>query len=181
MGFAYRITDQQSVYFVTATVAQWADVFTRPVYNEILLDSIRFAQEHRGLRVYAWVIMSNHFHAILSCDEGFELSNVLRDMKKFTATQITKAIRENPSESRKSWLLWLLHKEGSVHFWQAGNHPELVWSQKFLLQKIDYIHNNPVKAGIVRRAEDYLYSSAGDFANIQGLLQLSEYGGHFGR
>jgi REP element-mobilizing transposase RayT len=161
MGFAYRITEQQGLYFVTATVHQWVDVFTRPIYTDILLDSFHFAQEQRGLQVYAWVVMTNHFHAILSCNEGFELSNVLRDMKKFTASQIVNAIRNNSQESRRSWLQWLLKNEaGGVKFWAAGNHPEEIWSQKFFLQKLEYIHNNPVKAGIVARAEDYRYSSA---------------------
>ena len=111
MGFAYRITEQQGLYFVTATVHQWVDVFTRPIYTDILLDSIRFAQNNRGLQVYGWVIMLNHFHAILSCRGEFKLSNVLRDMKKFTSTQITNAIRDNVQESLRSWLLWLLRNE----------------------------------------------------------------------
>jgi len=64
-----------------------------------------------GLQVYGWVIMLNHFHAILSCRGEFKLSNVLRDMKKFTSTQITNAIRDNVQESLRSWLLWLLRNE----------------------------------------------------------------------
>jgi len=182
MGFAYRITEQQGLYFVTATVHQWVDVFTRPIYTDILLDSIRFAQNNRGLKVYGWVIMSNHFHAIFSCGADFKLSNVLRDMKKFTSTQITDAIRDNVQESRRSWLLWLLRNEKGTgtKFWEEGNHPEEIWSQKFFMQKIEYIHNNPVRAGLVRKPEDYRYSSAYDFiSDVPPLLELSAYDGHF--
>ena len=55
-------------------------------------------------------------------------------------------------------------------FWRHDNHPIELWSNKVIQQKIDYIHNNPVKAGIVFRPEDYKYSSACDYAGIEGLL-----------
>jgi putative transposase len=87
MPFAYRITEQQQLYFITATIHQWVDVFTRPLYADILLDSFRFAQKERGMHFYGWVLMPNHFHAMLSCDAPYELSNVLRDMKKFSSSQ----------------------------------------------------------------------------------------------
>jgi REP element-mobilizing transposase RayT len=182
MGFAYRISDQQQLYFITATINRWVDVFTRPLYVDILLDSLRFSQANKGLQIYGWVVMSNHFHAIVSCSEPYNLSYTLRDIKKFTASRIVQAITKNVQESRRSWLLWLLRTEdGGIKVWEEGNHPEEIWSQKFFLQKLEYIHNNPVKAGIVRRAEDYIYSSAFDFATGgQGLLPLSTYEGHYG-
>ena len=112
MAFSYRISDRQNLYFVTATVRQWADVFTRPAYAGILPDSFRFAQQNRAMYVYDRVIMSNHFHAILPCGAPYELSSVLRDMKKYTSAQITDAIRNNLQESRRSRLLWLLKNDG---------------------------------------------------------------------
>ena len=175
MGFAYKIEDQQGLYFITATVVQWADVFTRSGYSDILLDSIRFCQEKKGLCVYGWVIMSNHMHMICSCKEGFDLSDTLRDLKKFTATAIVTAIENNKTESRKSWLLWLLKQNGSIQFWQEGNHPEEIRSAKFFRQKLNYIHQNPVRAGIVNKEEEYRYSSACDFCGRKGLLELSYY------
>lgn len=87
MGFEYRIRDQYGLYFITCTVHQWADVFTRRGYVDILLDSLRFCQKEKGLKIYAWVIMTNHIHMIISSDQE-ELSNIIRDFKKFTATQI---------------------------------------------------------------------------------------------
>jgi len=108
MGFAYRIGNQQALHYVTLTVEQWVNVFTRPAYVDVLLGSLRHCQEKKGPDIYARVVMSNHLHAILACREGFELSNALRDMKKFTATAIAEAIAENPRESRREWLLWLL-------------------------------------------------------------------------
>ncbi|HEY0670420.1 MAG TPA: hypothetical protein VGD22_19715 [Sphingobacteriaceae bacterium] len=63
--------------------------------------------------------MSNHLHMIVCSDQG-KLSDTLRDFKKFTASKIVKAIEENPGESRKSWLLWLLKKDNGIWFWEEG-------------------------------------------------------------
>lgn len=175
MGFAYKITDQQGLHFITATVVQWIDVFTRSIYADMIIDSLKFCQREKGLQIYGWVIMSNHLHMICSCKEGFELSDALRDFKKFTATDIVKAIENNKLESRKSWLLWLLRQKENIQFWQPGNHPEEIRTATFFKQKLNYIHQNPVRAGIVDREEDYRYSSAGDFYNRKGMIELSYY------
>ena len=172
MGFAYRIYNQQGLYFVTFTVHQWIDVFTRKIYVDIILDSLKHCQKNKGLLIYSWVIMSNHLHLIISTDQN-NLSDIIRDFKKFTATKIVKAIEENPKESRKHWLLWLLKKEEKVCFWEDGYHGEEIYSPDFLESKINYIHLNPVRANIVEKAEDYLYSSACDFLETKnGLLEL---------
>ena len=108
MAFAYTIKDQEGIHFVTFTVHQWADVFTRKMYTEILLDSIKFCQTNKGLKVYAWVVMSNHCHLIVSSSKD-PLSDIIRDLKKFTSKKIIESIAQNEKESRKNWLLWLLN------------------------------------------------------------------------
>ena len=173
MGFAYKITDQQGIYFITATVVQWIDVFTRKEYKDIVIGSLEFCRKKKGLNIFGWVIMSNHLHAIVSCGEGFELSDTLRDFKKFTSTQITEAIENNPKESRKNWLVWLLKNKEGITFWQEGNHPEEIRTMDFFRQKLNYIHQNPVRSGIVEKEEEYIYSSARDFYDKKGLLELS--------
>ena len=175
MGFGYKISDQQAVHFITASVVQWIDVFTRSEYSDIIVDSIRHCQKKKGLCVYGWVIMSNHMHMICSCTQGFELSDTIRDMKKFTSTAIVDAIEMNPRESRKNWLLWLLKQNESISFWQPGNHPEEIRSREFFRQKLDYIHNNPVKAGWIDTQEAYIYSSARDFYGMKGLIDLTPF------
>ena len=97
------------MYFVTFTVHQWVHVFSRKQYIEILIDSLKFCQSKKGLKIYAWVVMSNHVHLILRSDDN-KLSDIIRDFKKYTSTKIVKAIQENKKESRRSWLLWLLKK-----------------------------------------------------------------------
>ena len=175
MGFAYKITDQQGIHFITATVAQWVDVFTRKEYKDIVINSLKHCQEKKGLCVYGWVVMTNHLHLIVSCKAGFDLSDTLRDFKKYTSKQIVNAIENNPKESRKSWLLWLLKNNDEINFWQPGNHPEEIRSLDFFNQKLNYIHKNPVRAGIVDKEEEYLYSSARDYYNKKGLLELATF------
>ena len=118
---------------------QWADVFTRKEYIDILLESIRFCQSTKGLQVYAWVLMSNHIHMIVGTNKD-SLSDIIRDFKKNTSKKIVEAIKNNPRESRKSWLLWLLKKEDKVWFWEEGYHGEEIFSQDFFDTKLNYIH-----------------------------------------
>ena len=100
MGLTYTIKNQSGQYFITCTVHQWADVFTRREYADILLDSIRFCQQRKGLLVHCWVLMNNHLHMIVSSDQG-RLSDTLRDFKKFTASKIVKAIEETKRKPEK--------------------------------------------------------------------------------
>ncbi len=125
--------------------------------------------------LYGYVIMTNHIHLIIQSEKG-ELSDLIRDFKKFTATQILELLKNSP-ESRKEWILERLQKATFSHtrnknyqVWQAGNHAEEIYSEKFLWSKLDYIHLNPVRAGIVARASDYLYSSAPNYINGNGVV-----------
>jgi putative transposase len=175
MGYAYKVYDQENIHFITCTVHQWADVFTRKDYVNILLDSIRYCQANKGLKVYAWVLMTNHLHMIVSSKTG-KLSDTIRDFKKYTATKLVEAINQNPKESRKRWLLWLLKKEERLWFWEEGYHPKEVRTKEFFDIKAKYLHLNPVRAGIVEKEEEYLYSSCGDFYGTRkGLLELVEF------
>ena len=112
MAYACSISDQSAMHFITCTVVQWADVFTRRAYIEIIEDSLNFCIEHKGLIVHGYVVMSNHIHFLIQAKDN-NLSDVLRDFKKFTSQRITKAIEENEKESRKRWLMWLLTSEGN--------------------------------------------------------------------
>ena len=176
MGFAFTIKDQGAVHFVTFTVHQWVDVFTRQQYVDILLDSIKYCQETKGLGIFAWVLMSNHIHFIVSAKDS-NLSDIIRDLKKYTAKKIYAAIEANTFESRSAWLLKVLKFENKIWFWEEGYHGEEIFSKSFFDTKLTYIHQNPVKAGIVEKEEEYLNSSAGEFYGIRkSRLNLSCFG-----
>ncbi|PKP21563.1 MAG: transposase [Bacteroidetes bacterium HGW-Bacteroidetes-21] len=130
------------------------------------------------LPIYSWVIMTNHVHMIISSRKE-ELPNIMRDMKSFTSTHIKKAITGNSKESRKQWMLAMMVKAGTKNsnnnefqLWQQHNHPLILDTNRAIDNTIDYIHNNPVVAGFVENPEDYLYSSARDYAGRKGLIDI---------
>lgn len=104
MDSGYKIRNQNGIYFVTFAVVEWVDVFTRKMYADMVVESLRFCQCEKGLRIHAWCIMSNHIHLIISAEEN-SLSDILRDFKKFTSRKVIKAIEENLLESRRNWML----------------------------------------------------------------------------
>jgi len=176
----YKIRNPAAIHFITFAVVEWVDVFTRKDYRDIVLDSIKFCQAEKGLVLHGWCLMSNHLHLMVSA-KNENLSDILRDFKKFTSKQIIEAIIKNKQESRRDWMLKIFQEEGSKNsrnktyqFWRQDNQPEELYSPKFVFQKINYIHNNPVESGIVEKPEDYLYSSAKDYHATKkcGLLDL---------
>ncbi len=178
MSRKYKFFNKEELYFVTFTVVKWIDVFTRNEYREILLDSWKYCQKHKGLEIYAWCIMTNHVHMIISSNKE-ELSSIMRDMKSFTSTSLKKAIRDNPAESRKDWMMKAFFEEGiknnnnnEFQLWQQHNHPLILNSNYLMEQKLDYIHNNPVKAGFVDKDVGFLYSSARDYEGEKGLVDI---------
>jgi putative transposase len=167
MSRKYKIRDQDKLYFVTLTVIRWLDVFTRNVYKNIFLDSIRYCQRNKGLELCAYCIMTSHIHMIIGRNREPASEGIIRNIKKYTAVKIFQAIESNPEESRKALFLYLFKKEGrrnnnntNFQFWQQNNHPIELATNEMIDQRLDYIHNNPVTAGIVLSPEHYLYSSA---------------------
>ena len=177
----YRIRNQKEIHFLTFAVVEWVDVFIRKEYRDIVMDSLAFCQEEKGLLLHGWCLMSNHMH-LLASSEIFELSDILRDFKKFTSSRIITAILDNPQESRKDWMLPVFRNAGqsnsrntNYQFWRQDNQPKECYSPAFTVQKLNYIHNNPVEAGIVDKPEHYLYSSARDYYYRKdcGLLKVA--------
>lgn len=177
----YKIRNQGAIHFITFAVVEWVDVFTRKEYSDIVLESIRYCQKEKGLALHSWCIMSNHLHLIVSA-RNENLSDVLRDFKKFTSKQLIEAIENNPKESRKDWMLKVFRQQGernsrnvNYQFWRQNNQPQELYSAAFGYQKTNYIHQNPVVAGIVEKPEHFLYSSAKDYELMKkcGLLEVS--------
>lgn len=119
--------------------------------------------------------MSNHCHLIVRA-KNENLSDVIRDFKKFISKKIYKSIEDNKQESRKNWLPKVLMYDNRIWFWKEGYHGEEIWSQNFFDVKLNYIHQNPVRAGFVEKEEEYLWSSAGDLYGVRkGPIDISDY------
>ena len=179
MQDGYKIRDQTLPHFITTTVADWVDVFTRKNHRDTVVVCLDFCITNKAMILYGYVIMSNHIQMIVQSGDG-ELSNLLRDFKKFTATKIIEKIKSDP-ESRREWMLERFklaiesHSRNKNHqFWQYGNQPEEVYINKFMWSKLDYIHLNPVRSGIVEKASHYIYSSASNYVSDTGLLKIEK-------
>ncbi|WP_349293605.1 transposase [Flavobacterium flavigenum] len=103
MKEGYVIRDQSLPHFITATVVDWIDVFTRQTYRDIVIDCLDYCIKNKGMILYGYVIMSNHIHLIVQSEEG-KLSDLIRDFKKFMAKSILDKIQNSP-ESRREWML----------------------------------------------------------------------------
>jgi REP element-mobilizing transposase RayT len=178
MTTGYQIIDQEGVYFLTFQVVNWIDLFTRKIYRDIIITNLRYCQQQKGLILFAFVIMSNHIHLLVRARNG-NLSDVIRDLKGYSSKQIIEAIKNTP-ESRKDWILMHLAYAAGGHarnkfyqVWTHENHAEIVFSSSFFKQKLNYIHLNPVRAGIVEEPQEYIYSSAKNYNDEKGILDVN--------
>jgi REP element-mobilizing transposase RayT len=176
-GFVIR--DQTLPHFITATVVDWVDVFIRKSYRETVIECLDYCIANKAMVLYGYVIMSNHIHLIVQSNDG-KLSDLIRDFKKFIATKILEKI-QTENESRREWMLERFKLATESHsrnknyqFWQYGNHPEEIYTNKFMWTKLDYIHLNPVRAGIVEKESQYIYSSASNYVYDTGLLKIEK-------
>ena len=179
MSLKYKVGEDAIAHFVTFSVVGWIDVFSRESYKEIFVNSLKHCQENKGLILHAWVIMTNHVHLIVSSNTN-KIQDIVRDLKKYTSKQIIKSIQENPTESRKEWMLNLFSFAGESNsnntefqFWKQDYHPIELNTAEKLKDRLDYMHENPVRSGLVWEPWHYKYSSAIDYyTNEHGLLKI---------
>ncbi len=173
MSRKYKIYDQADLQFITYAVVDWVDALSRPAYKDILVESFRFCQEKKGLQLYAWCLMSNHVHLIAKAEPGLKLEDIMRDQKKHTSKALMKAIADNGKESRRDWMMKHFRKsDGSSQFWQHDLHPIWLRSPIVIERYLNYLHMNPVAAGLVIEPQYYVYSSAGAYAGLPTLLKV---------
>ena len=161
-----RRTSANEVYFITLTVSGWVDLFTREIYKKILVRNLLYCQKNENLEIFEYVIMSNHIHLICRRIDA-DLKELLGRFKSYTSKELLRELKENIRESRKEWLLCQFTASAekrrqykAYHIWHSDNYPVLLYSAYVFEQKRNYIHLNPVRAGIVTKPEHYLYSSA---------------------
>ena len=177
-GDKYKTENNNEKYFVTFTVVYWIDIFTRKDYKLIIVDSLNYCIKNKGLNVYGWVIMSNHVHLIISAKENHVLSHIIRDFKKYTSKKIVERIQEI-GESRREWLLDKLSFEArrtgraeNYKLWQDSNHAICLEKTDWFLTRLNYIHQNPVRQMIVEKPHEYIFSSAIDYSDGVGLVNI---------
>ena len=167
----YKFTEPDKPHFMTVTVLHWIPVFTRPETVSILLDSLRHLMS-QGMKVHAYVILENHLHLLA---QSPELDKDVAKFKSYTAQQLIKWLTERKAKTVLDQLVFYkkAHKDDRAYqFWQEGVHPELIQDEVMMRQKVEYIHQNPVKRGYVDRAEHWRYSSGRNYLGMEGLLEV---------
>jgi len=176
MRTRYKILEQGHIYFITSTIVNWTPIFTSKKYFDILIETLKFSQENKKLKIYSYVILDNHFHLICQVDK---LDNIMRSIKSYSAKKIIELLKED----KRNDILKIFANERSIdkigckyQVWQEGYHPELIMGDEILSQKIEYIHHNPIKRGLVESEEDWIYSSAGYYLKErEGFIKVDNF------
>lgn len=179
MSRKYKFQEKNGAYFISFATVYWIDLFTRIQYFDIIIKALDYCRTNKGMEIFGYCIMPSHIHLIFRSADG-KPSELIRDFKGFTSRQIIKAIQENNQESRKEWMLWMFAKAGeknsnvkNYQLWQQHNQPIQIWSLKVFEQKLNYIHQNPVKSGFVTEPWEWKYSSARNYCDdFEGILKI---------
>ena len=168
----YYFSEKHLPHFLTCTVVEWLPVFTRQEAVDILLDSWRYLIINRGLHLYGYVVLENHLHAVAMSENLPALWSIF---KSYTAKEIIRLLQASNAETilKRMRFGCKAHRHDRIHqFWQEGSHPQVIENEGVLRQKLDYIHDNPVKRGFVDRPEHWRWSSARNYAGEKGLIDI---------
>jgi putative transposase len=168
----YKIYEPTYPHFITCTILHWIPIFTRIETTNIVFDSLKFLQKEDNLKIYAYVILENHLHMIVSSDD---VSKTIKKFKSFTAKEILKYLQIKNVKTILEQLAFYkkAHKiQTTYQLWQEGFQPKLIKDEKMMIEIINYIHQNPVKRGYVDAAKHWRYSSARDYEDIKGLIEI---------
>jgi putative transposase len=177
-----HFSGRQPCYFLTFNTVDWIDIFIRPVYKQIIVHSLNHFIEHKGLNVYAWCLMSNHLHLLVQARENCVIAEIEKEFKSFTTKKILQDIDTEP-DTRRKWMMQHFENFGNLmgfmkkfHVWQTCSTPVFVdpFKKESLIEYADFIHSNPVRDRIVDSGSDYLYSSARDYAGMEGLVNITK-------
>ena len=169
----YRIFENETPYFLTGTVVAWLPVFAYPQFAGVIIESWKFLQEQRGVHIYGYICMENHIHWIASARN---LSEQVRSFKSYTARIILDVLEKEGFTTVLNELSYfkMQHKvEQKFQLWQEGNHPQEILDKYMMLQKLEYIHQNPVRRGYVNKPEDWRYSSARNYDGGACLMNVT--------
>lgn len=175
MSEKYKTFESDAPYFITMTIVRWLPLFHMPEFSSIVIDSLKHCITHKGLAIYGYCLMPDHLHMIAQSGEG-SLGSIVRDIKKFTAIKIAQVCKCDPT---KTGYLDIFREEAThiernthIKVWQDGYHPEIIFSNDFFFQKLNYIHLNPVVGGLVSSPEEYYISSARNYAGLSAPLDI---------
>jgi len=172
-----KIINQSATHLLNFGIMGGIDIFSRQRYRDIVVESMQFCRRNKQLKIGAYVIMSSQIDTIWTALNN-NLSDIIRDFKTFTSKAITETIASE-SRSRRDWLWYMFNyyanrtnANENFKVWTGDNQPEEIHSQPGMQDKLDYIHQKPVRAGLVAEPSHYLYSSARDYEGMKGLMEI---------
>jgi REP element-mobilizing transposase RayT len=171
----YKIYEPTHPHFITCTILHWLPIFTNQKSVQIVIDSLKFLQTQDNLKVYAYVILENHLHLVVQSDD---LSKTMESFKKFTANEILKLLKQENVHTLLDQFKFYKkahRKDKEYQIWEEGYQPKLIQNDAIMKNKIEYIHNNPIKRGYVDEDWHWRYSSARDYRGIQGLIKVERF------
>ncbi len=176
MRSRYKVTPESNIYFITTSIHLWVPILFNETVFTIILDSLKFCQTDKGLRLHGYVIMPNHIHAIISHNSYEQIPNIVRDFKRHTAKEIKVYLSDLGQFSDLFWIKIFHDKaRGENKIWQKGYHPVALRSKAFFDEKLTYIHQNPVEKGFVEQSEYWKYSSARNYLlNDNQLITIDQ-------
>ena len=153
-----KVLENYYPHFFSATILEWKHLLKPDKYKDIITSSLEFMVAEKRLAVHGFVIMSNHIHLIWQIKKGHKKENVQRDFLKYTAQQIKADLRFNHPKVLP--LFKVKAADRNFQIWERNALSIDLYSERVLIQKLNYTHYNPVKAGLVKNCSDYRYSSA---------------------
>ena len=171
MRSRYKVV-QEGIYFITSTVTGWIKIFNEDSYCKIIIDELKYRKNKKQMDLYGYVIMPNHIHLIITANR---LSNLMRSFKSHTARKIINDLIKEKNDDVLNKIKLLKKKskaQSEYQLWQEGFHPKLVVSEKELRQKLDYIHLNPVRSGIIDEPQEWKYSSYNNYYGGNIIIEM---------
>jgi len=174
----YPIAEPRGSYLLTLNTIDRVDIFIRPFFKQIIVESLNYFIEKKGLVVYGWCLMTNHLHLIVEAKDGFHLSDLINDFKTFTAKIILQDLNAD-SDIRRTWIMKKFREAAlfdKLEVWENADHPVLIGEEEKdgINDQLREIHNNPVRNKIVVSPHDYLHSSARNYVGLIGLVNIQQ-------
>jgi putative transposase len=168
----YKVYEPTAPHFITCTVLHWIPIFTRQETVHIVLDSLNYLMQNANMKIHAYVILENHLHFVAQSDD---IAKDIVRFKSYTARNIIDHLKERNVKMILEQLSFYkkAHKVGKeFQLWQEGMAPKQIVNDAMMRERIEYIHQNPVKRGYVDVAAHWRYSSARDYEGVDGLLRV---------
>ena len=144
--------------FYTATILEWKHLLADDKHKDIIIESLQFIVKEKRIVLNAFVIMSNHIHVIWQPMFGYTASDIQASFMKYTAQQFKRSLIDNNSEMLNDFKVNKYDR--TYQFWKREPLSVELRTHAVFMQKLEYIHYNPVQAGLCINPEDYYYSSA---------------------